>query len=503
MKLNDKISWLIISLFFVVFILLRFWNLTESCLWFDEIFSIHAAEQSWANIFPFIAQDLIHPPLFYVLLKLWISVGGENLYFLRLFPVIFSIVSLIPFYYLCRQLKLEFPVFALALAFFTFNGALIKYSQEVRMYSVLLCLSLFSLWLFVRFLDLGKNIWILTIINFLLVYTHYFGWLVVITEILAILYFQRIKIRQILIMFGIVLIAYIPWVLMIFRAANINADLAQNIGWIERPNLFVLIKSVLNFIEPFYFQQSSAEPISNFFISLPLLLLLITGIGFYFAGWKSQTEIDKRNFLLLLIFTKVPAWLVFITSWILPFSFWGTRHLIILFAPTAILLGFMLNKIELKPLKYLIFSGLAIIFIGAFLFQTQRPKQQFIWCAWENLAQNINKNEPHIIYVFEDLVAYHFWFALRDSDKIQVVRVKDIPEMIEDKAYFLPRGFDKVKITDANGFTENKFYIAFRDMKWNEFHPPLNILKEKGYKIGTPKEIDVNGLKAFLVEVSK
>ncbi|MCD9187521.1 MAG: glycosyltransferase family 39 protein [Pyrinomonadaceae bacterium] len=503
MRSNDNLSRIFIALFFVVFILLRFWNLTGSCLWFDELFSVHAAEQSWRNIFSFVAQDLIHPPLFYVLLKLWISVGGENLYFLRIFPALFAIVSLIPFSYLCRQLKFEFPSFVLALAFFTFNGALIKYSQEVRMYSLLLCLSLFSIWLFVRFLDLGKNIWILTIINFLLVYTHYFGWLVVITEILAILYFQRIKIRQILTMFGIVLAAYIPWILMIFRSANINADLGQNIGWIERPNLFVLVKSVLNFLEPFYFQQSNVEPISNFLFSIPLLIVLFTGIAFYFAGWKDQSETDKRNFLFLLIFTKIPAWIVFIASWILPFSFWGTRHLIILFAPTAILLSLMLNKVELKPLKYLIFSVLAIIFAGAFLFQIQRPKPQFIWCAWEKLAENIDKDQARKIYVFEDLVAYHFWFAFRDTDKILVVRVKDVPEMIEDKAYFLPRGFDQVETADANVFNENRFYVAFRDMKWNEFHPPLNILKEKGYKIGTPKEIDVNGLKAFLVEVSK
>lgn len=503
MKINGKYSWLIILLFFAVFILLRFWNLTESCLWFDEIFSVHAAEHDWQSLFSFVAQDLIHPPLFYILLKIWISIGGENLYYLRLFPVIFSIISLVPFYFLCRQLKLEFPVLILAIAFFTFNGALIKYSQEVRMYSILLCFSLFSIWLFVRFLDLGKNIWILTIINFLLVYTHYFGWLVVFTEVLAIVYFQRIKIRQILMMFGIVLLTFVPWIVLIVKAANLNSDLSQNIGWIERPNLFVLIRSIFNFLEPFYFQQSSFEPFTNFYVSIPLLLVLFTGIGFYFASWNTQSEQDKRNFQLLLIFTKVPAWIVFIASWILPFSFWGTRHLIILFAPTAILLSLMLNKIELKRLKIALISTLAVIFLAAFFFQTQRPKQQFIWCAWENLAENIDKNQPQKLYVFEDLVAYHFWFALRESDKVQIVKVNDLPEMTEDKAYFLPRGFDKVKISDANAFTENKFYIAFRDMKWNEFHPPLNVLKAKGYKFSPLKEIDMNGLKAFLVEVSK
>src|SRR2546421_12581670 len=90
----------------LAYIATRFWGLTASCLWFDEIFSIHAAEHSWTSLFHFVAADLIHPPLFYVLLKLWITVGGESLFWLRLFPVTFAILSLVPFLLLCRELKL-------------------------------------------------------------------------------------------------------------------------------------------------------------------------------------------------------------------------------------------------------------------------------------------------------------------------------------------------------------------------------------------------------------
>jgi len=64
----------------------RTWKLTATCLWFDEIFSIHAAEHSWKEIWQFVALDLIHPPLFYALLKVWIAICGESLWALRSMP---------------------------------------------------------------------------------------------------------------------------------------------------------------------------------------------------------------------------------------------------------------------------------------------------------------------------------------------------------------------------------------------------------------------------------
>src|SRR4051794_6187666 len=153
----------------LIYFILRFRHL-GSCLWFDEIFSVHAAEHAWNSIFTFVAADLIHPPLFYVILKLWVSVGGENLLWLRLLPVLFSLLAVIPFLFLCRELKLSFFATSVALFLISINGSLIKYSQEVRMYSLLLFLSLTSLWLFTRYFKRGKGIVSLTIVNLFLVY---------------------------------------------------------------------------------------------------------------------------------------------------------------------------------------------------------------------------------------------------------------------------------------------------------------------------------------------
>ncbi|MDQ3665242.1 MAG: hypothetical protein M3410_01370 [Acidobacteriota bacterium] len=90
-----------------VFIGIRLWGLTASCLWFDEVFSVHAARKEWTRLPGFVAADIIHPPLFYVLLKVWISIGGESLFWLRLFPVLTSIAVIIPFYMFCRELRLR------------------------------------------------------------------------------------------------------------------------------------------------------------------------------------------------------------------------------------------------------------------------------------------------------------------------------------------------------------------------------------------------------------
>src|ERR1044072_2774624 len=70
----------------IAFVLARLLRLTSSCLWFDEIFSVHAARHTWADLVKFAAADIIHPPLFYALLKIWIAIGGESILWLRLLP---------------------------------------------------------------------------------------------------------------------------------------------------------------------------------------------------------------------------------------------------------------------------------------------------------------------------------------------------------------------------------------------------------------------------------
>lgn len=370
------------------------------------------------------------------------------------------------------------------------------------MYSLLQCISLFSLWLFVRYVHTKKGFTALLVVNILLVYTHYFGWFIIASEILAALFLARQRLKLILLMFVSVLITFAPWIYAVWQASEINANVGQNIGWMTKPNVSAIFKFAFDLFEPIYFEQSNADAPAIILITLPIIAVALIAFGFYFYNRKNENDTEKRNFSMLLIFFFTPVLLAFAASWILPYSIWGTRHLIAAFAPLMILTAIAHSKIALEPLKIIVGVLLFGLFVAAFAFQATRPKPNYIWCAWENLANDLDKTQPTKIYAFEDLVAYHFWFALRDSDNnFQIVKVNEINGLVEDKAYFLPRGFDKIQT--SNDFEGDRFFIAFRDKFFNEDAPPLKDLKARGYQIGTMQTIQANGLEAFLVEMEK
>ncbi|MBA2378081.1 MAG: glycosyltransferase family 39 protein [Blastocatellia bacterium] len=489
-----------------VYVALRIAGIAESCLWFDEIFGVHAAEHPWGEMFGFIAQDLIHPPLFYVVLKLWMAIGGDGVWWLRLLPVVFSVLAMFPFLQICRELKLRYFAVVVAFTLFAVNGALIKYAQEVRMYSMLLFLSLMSVWLFTRYFVKGKSFVVLVIVNLLMVHTHYYGWLVVGAEIAAIAAFQRIKLRETLLMAGITAAGFLPWAWAVVSAARGGADVGQNIGWIERPAVGAVAGLLLDVVEPFYFQLNSAEPASIFVISVPLLLLIGYAAIRYLQGSPNIDE--KRNAYLLGILTCVPVFAALLLSWTLPHSVWGSRHLIVVFAPflilSAVFLTELKNTIERTLVLTLIGTGILVSLVP-FAFT---PTQEQPWCKWEKAAQiilssedgPIKQGEPVAVYGFEDLSVYHLWFALRNNPNYRVYKVDGIDGLIEDKAYFLPRGFFNVEKVGLDGIDDERLCASFRGAETAEQRLHVSVLSERGYTEKRSEILSGPVEKVFLVE---
>ncbi len=492
------------ALLAAVYVAVRLKNLTTSCLWFDEIFSVHAAEHTWNTILSFVAKDLIHPPLFYIFLKLWIAVGGESLVWLRLLPLLFAVVAVVPFLLLCRELRANAWTRMIALLLFAVNGPLIKYAQEVRMYSLLLCLSLFSTWLFVKYFHKGKSLRILIIVNILLVYSHYFGWFVVLSEVAAIVIFQRIKIRAILLMFGITALAFAPWAAAVLIEANAGSQLGQNIGWMVRPGVTQLLQLAFGMFEPFYFPASSAEPITILTISVPILLTLAAGLV---VGIVNDRQIEREKFetkRLLAIFVALPVLAAFALSWVLPYSIWGTRHLIIVFVPAALFVTSLIGRISYATLKTVIVAVLCAISGYAFYLQMQRATPNYIWCAWEPMAAQVEGNGEAKVYVFEDLIAYHFWFAFHESGRpAKVVKVRNVTGVAEDAAYFLPRGFNDVASVELGDVKDDSFWLAYRGEQIDETADPLQLFISRGYHIADRKMIATDSGNAILILLEK
>lgn len=512
-------STILIAAFSLVYIAVRLSRLTDSCLWFDEIFSIHAAEHPWGEIIPFIAKDLIHPPLFYVVLKLWTAAGGESLFWLRLLPVVCSVLAPYPLWMLCRELKLRQGTIVVVFGLFAVNGALIKYAQEVRMYSLLLFLSLMSIWLFSRYYFRGKSFWMLVIVNVLLVYTHYFGWFVVLSEVLVIVVAQRIKILRTLLMLAVTAAAFVPWVIALFRFAEPGSSVEQNIGWMQSPGIRQIIELMFDLVDPFYFQQSSIDLAANYPVAVPVVLLIFAAAVVYLLDFRNEPNKDRIYFLAVL--AAFPVLAVFLLSWLMPVSIWGSRHLLIVFPPVLVLTAILLTDIKPDILRYCLPAGLFVFATAGFIMQLRIEPPRHIWCAWEGFAgewvlAGQNSSRPRRLYVFEDLVAYHYWFAVRTRANYEVKLVKGVEGVPNDPAYFLPRGFDGVLISDLSDINEDEIWISFREQRkprpqgslndsFEEmrFEVPVTNLENLGYTVEDVKKQIYGRQIAYLIKMRK
>ena len=469
-----------------VFVMLRVWRMGDTCLWFDEIFSVHAASQPWNSILYFIALDLIHPPLFYVLLKAWIAVGGDGLLWLRTLPVALSTLAIYPLFLLLNELKQNFKVKAIILLLLIFNGSILKYSLEVRMYSLMLFLGLFSTWLFVRFVERRRSILPLIAVNILLVFSHYFGWLIVVSELIVAAAFYRTSLKKVCTMAAVTAIAFAPWMVAVWNAASAGSGLSQNIGWMSRPGLREMTAFALNLIEPFYFQQGSTDPVSNLWVTIPLVMLIIAVAVIGVVNWRSFEELVRKIVQTLAIFVIVPATGAFVVSWLSPYSIWGTRHLIMVFVPFLLIAVIIGANLPGRMFRTTLFAGVVVLCLAGGVMNAMRETQQFAWCEAGRMTRDAMPETP--ILATEDLIAYHLWFDHRNElPPRSVVKVENITGIGEDKAYFLPRGFDEVSRVDVDAITEPSFWLVQRGKTLNETEPPLRNFLHKGYRITEQK----------------
>ncbi|MEP6922721.1 MAG: glycosyltransferase family 39 protein [bacterium] len=511
------------SLFFIVVVAVyafaRLWRLSSSCLWFDEIFTVHAARHSWLEMLRFVAADIIHPPLFYAVLKVWIAIGGESLIWLRLLPGVISVATIIPFVLLARDLKLRPAELNLALLLLAVNGYLIKYAQEVRMYGLLLFFTVTSLWLFVRVVNshkARKEIVGLLAINLLLVYTHYYGWMVVLIEGLALLIWWRERVREFLMTVGVLVLSYLPWVYLVATSTEPGRGLAQNIGWVTRPGLRDVAQFLTMLSVPFFARQSSVSSFNEIWIGLLVLLLFGLPLSTLLVGLYMHLQDRKREHLVLywlILCSFVPVLFAFVLSWLLPHSIWGSRHLIITAAPYSLLVAVALLRLRPAWLRTTCFSIVGTWFFLAGVILVATPAPVYIWCAWDHLAQEMPSSEPKSyravqVYAFEDLVAYHLWFAFESAelrlrpnyDNRKVTVSKGVPGLHEDPAYFLPRRFGEIDVQNNAMLQGDEVWIAFRAREWDTTRPPLNLILQQGYRADQVLEFSAQGEKAFLAK---
>ncbi len=183
---SRPITWIPIWVILLVLWLaagLRFYQIGEQSFWNDEGNSARLSERSIPLIIEGTASD-IHPPLYYLLLRGWRELLGEDEFGLRSFSAFVGVLTVAASLSLAALLFRRGAfnrkvVFLASLAAFlaAVNPALIYYSRETRMYALLALLSALSTLALIRWLNaVQRRYWsLLYIITATAgLYTHYF-----------------------------------------------------------------------------------------------------------------------------------------------------------------------------------------------------------------------------------------------------------------------------------------------------------------------------------------
>jgi mannosyltransferase len=171
-----KYSKLLLGLVVTLSIAISLATLSKWSVWHDEGYTLSLIENGPSEIISRTAYD-VHPPLYYLVLKAYTSVLGDNIVTLRSMSIVFGLLSALVLFLLSRRLYGR-KVAYIATSLLLLNPAFIRYSQEARMYTLAMFLLLSATYLLVELIQKPKRLYVLGLYSLCagsLVYTHYFA----------------------------------------------------------------------------------------------------------------------------------------------------------------------------------------------------------------------------------------------------------------------------------------------------------------------------------------
>jgi uncharacterized membrane protein len=175
---------------------LRFLWLGDAPLWLDEVTTATWMRESWTSFFVQVLGDN-HPPAYYALLKLWSAWAGESAAALRLPSAILSALC-VPLIAAAAGQAAGRKAMRWAAWLAAAAPMLVHHGQEARQYALVVFLAAFNLLLLIRFLRThsGRLGPAFLLISALLAWTHYYGGVLVLAEVLALAATRRADWRR-------------------------------------------------------------------------------------------------------------------------------------------------------------------------------------------------------------------------------------------------------------------------------------------------------------------
>jgi len=485
----------------------------------DEPFSIFYAKLDLQTIINDLSSGN-NPPLYEVLLHFWIKVFGTSSAAVRLLSLIFSSITVFYIYKLGKSFfNIRVAVYTALL--FIFSNYQIYFAHEARVYALVGLLSVMSMYYYLKIIihgDLQRlTIIKLILINVVLIYSHYFGFFVLLIQFIFLIANKELRTRYwktVLLVTGAIFILYIPNSIVFI---NRFLDSSTNGTWLEpvvdlgnlhdiihlfsnnSSLVYLLILFVIWFAAGTYVFKSGLNKILKYLIILFLFpLFFLTGSSIFVETPHLLLLTREENyvffflfiafsFVLLVVFnhksriiniqTKLIVfwfWFPFLGMFIisldsLPYtiSMFNSRYLMMISIGFYLFIAISLDTI-LKPSKKANFM-LPIVLIYLFIFTSQPniPNQRNVFQVVEKINE-IRKENTLIIFCpryFDLNLMYYF-------DNPFFVQAKSIEEVHLEFSRNNVYGLNSIKGIDLT----NCDHIIFLDVSADFSYPKNNIL---------------------------
>ncbi len=344
---------------------LRLLHLGGPSLWYDECFSAWLAKLPLSQLLKATAGD-VHPPLYYLILAGWCRIFGYSEVALRFPSVIFGVTSLWLWKRIGEALQLPTKVVLLALAFMAVSPSLLFYSQETRMYSLLIVAASLAT------LGVIRQSWPLLVIGgTVAMYTHNIAWVYLLA--LGLLALARgWTLHKLALAVALIGVAYVPWAYHLFtQVQELNGGY-----WIQPLRLGGIFYSFYPLT--FFFGLPSFAAVHGCLITIVLVII---------ALWKAVSHY-KTTYPLLILFILPPA-AAAIVSWL-----WQPIYFYRILLPIvpAMLFLFAYAFLQMRRHNAILLALLVLPLLGLALYrqfgdtralrQTERENSQVIAENW-------------------------------------------------------------------------------------------------------------------------
>ncbi|HEY2200393.1 MAG TPA: glycosyltransferase family 39 protein [Solirubrobacteraceae bacterium] len=234
--------WLVVGAVTLIVMAISAWLRTRYIggqYWMDEGLSVGISSHSLLSI-PSVLRHDGSPPLYYLMLHVWMSVFGSSESATHALSLVFALLCIPAGMWVAWSLFGRWAA-AIALVLFALNPFLTAYGQETRMYSLMAFLGLLATLGFIQgFIYRRRGYLILfTVCQVLMLYTHLWGAFFGVGAFLAFLVVWRASddrraiLRDGLYVFGACALLYLPWVpTLLYQATHTGSpwDSSPNFG---------------------------------------------------------------------------------------------------------------------------------------------------------------------------------------------------------------------------------------------------------------------------------